>query len=329
MIDRFRIATNFERFPRTWEVHGTQGESVYCRDFAGFWRASATADLLIVNCDPGISCRLGLLFRLLPWRRKRVLVVDLVLPAPKRGVAGWLRATLKRFSLGGVWHFIHHFRDLKGYERYFGIGASRSSYLPFKTNLTHQAGVAESAGKEGDYVLCMGYSERDYDTFFAAMEKLPAIPGAIAMPDWQKLAAHGSVFSRSIENLPANVALLDDQGDEASQVRMLRGARVVALPLIPNRIKASGVSIYLNAMLMGKCVMTSEGPGTSDVLDGEAILTPPGDASALAAAIQRIWCDVEERCRIAAAGQRYAQACGTEADSHQRVLQLAVRLVLE
>lgn len=320
-----KIATNFERFPAQWERDGRPGTSLYCRTFDDFWRARAEADLLLVNCDPALSWKLGLAFRLLPWLAKPLLANDLVLLTPRPGLKGQLSAAFKRFSLGGVTHFIHHFRDLTGYERYYGIDPARSSYLPFKANLLGRHPIEPNP--EGKHVLCFGRSERDYDTFFAAMEKLPAIPAAIPEPDWGNLASHGSVFTRRRDQLPANIAVLPDEGGEKAQIRFLSEARLVVLPLIPGRIKASGVSVCLNAMLLGKCVITSEGPGTSDVLDGEAALTPAGDPAALAAAIERLWHDDAERRAIAAKGQHYAEACGTEGESHQRILTRALQIL--
>lgn len=319
------IATNLERFPTEWELNGKRGTSQYCVSFEDFWKARAKADLLLVNCDPGLSWRLGLLFRLMPWTAKPLLANDLVLLTPKTGWKGRLSAAFKRFSLGGVTHFTHHFRDLSGYERYYGINPARSSYLPFKSNLLGRHKI--EANPEGSYVLCFGRSERDYDTFFAAMEKLPEIPAAIPEPDWANLSMHGSVFTRSQEQLPANVEVMPDEGGEAAQIRFLSGAKLVVLPLIPDRIKASGVSVCLNAMLLGKCVVTSEGPGTSDVLNGEAALTPPGNVEALVEAIAGLWAKDDERRAIAARGRAYALACGTEADSHRRILARALEIL--
>jgi glycosyltransferase involved in cell wall biosynthesis len=317
-----RFASNLERFPRQWEVRGIRGTSLYCPDWNSFRQALASTDLLIVNCDPALTFRLGLYFHLFPWLRKPALAVDLVLPVPK-GAGGFLKALGKRFCLQGIPHFVHHFRDLRGYERYYGIDPARSSYLSFKVNLP----IPESPDSEGSYVLCIGRSERDYDSFFACMEQLPSIPAAIPAPDPAQLAVHGSLFSRSPDHLPANVRILPDDGDSESQIRMLQGARIVALPLLRDRIKASGISVYLNAMAMEKCVITNTGPGTSDVLQGEAVLIEPGDPSSLAAAIARIWNDDAERRAVARKGRAYAVNCGQEADCYRRILERAVEFM--
>ena len=61
------------------------------------------------------------------------------------------------------------------------------------------------------------------------------------------------------------------------------------LPVRKDSIRASGLGTFRNAMLMFKYVIFSEGPGTSDVLDGPALVVPREDPQALAAMIRRAW----------------------------------------
>jgi len=103
---------------------------------------------------------------------------------------------------------------------------------------------------------------------------------------------------------------------------MIARARVVALPLVAGRISASGIGTYLTAMLLGKCVIITEGPGSSDVLSDEALFVPPEDPEALATMIRRAWQDQSLREKTAAAGQLYAERCGNSADLYQRVLEI-------
>jgi glycosyltransferase involved in cell wall biosynthesis len=172
--------------------------------------------------------------------------------------------------------------------------------------------------------LCLGWSERDYDTFFAAMELLP-YPGAIPKPDFAKLAQHSSRFTRPVDQLPRNITLMEDDLSTAAMVRIIEGARLVVLPTVASRINASGIGTYLSAMFMGKCVITTEGPGSSDVLTGgEALLVPAEDSAALAASIRRAWEDDDLRERTAQTGLRYAAGLGGEPELRQRVLDVAV-----
>jgi glycosyltransferase involved in cell wall biosynthesis len=87
---------------------------------------------------------------------------------------------------------------------------------------------------------------------------------------------------------------------------------------------ASGLSTYLDAMYLGKCVIISEGPGASDILTDQAILVRPHDVAGLTAAIRRAWEDDSLRRTVAQAGKAYAQSLGDEADLRIRVFKQSV-----
>jgi glycosyltransferase involved in cell wall biosynthesis len=246
-----------------------------------------------------------------------LIAVDLVLRAPTR----WrdrIQLPVKRQLLTRVDHFIHYFRDLSGYENVFGIPAARSSFTPFKVNLVDRYEVKrEDDG--GDYVLCLGRSMRDFDTFFDALERLP-YPAAITRPDSALFAQHGARFTRDLANLPGNVRVLEDDGSDESMMRAIKGAKMVVLPILKTSMVASGISTALNAMILGKCVIGSEGPGMSDVFDGEVLVAPPEDAGALAEVIRHAWEDSALRSRTAASGLQYARSAGGEPELYQRIV---------
>lgn len=308
------IVTNFETFPERWRASGgEEGRSVRARCWREFLRAgSDPAAVFVVNCNPALVLQLAACSRVLPFRRRPLVAVDLVLRRP-RGVAAAAAAALKRILFGRVDHFIHYFRDLRGYQEVYGIGPERSSFVPFKPNLRYR--LQTETRSDGDYVLCLGRSQRDYDTFFAAMQKLP-YPGAIAQPDAAELAAHGAKFASAA---PPHIQALADDGGEESQARLLEGARLVVIPILKSNMAASGISTALNAMLLGKCVIASEGPGVSDVFSDELLTVPPEDAAALAAMIERAWNDDALREKTAA-GHRYAMSLGGEPELYQRII---------
>src|SRR5580700_486627 len=197
-----RIVTNFERFETTWTACGEGGEAVMARTFAEFSRALPGCDLILINGDLGLTLRFCAYFLMFPWKRRPIVVVDLVLRRP-RTFQGRLKALVRRLLLGRVDHFIHYFRDLDGYASCYGITPERSSFVAFKPNLRYRYEPRLDL-PPGEYVLCFGRSQRDYDTFFDAMEGLP-FPAAIPAPDFPALREHDSRFTRPLDQLPANV----------------------------------------------------------------------------------------------------------------------------
>jgi glycosyltransferase involved in cell wall biosynthesis len=90
-------------------------------------------------------------------------------------------------------------------------------------------------------------------------------------------------------------------------------ARFVILPVLSDVLKPSGISTYLQAMALGKCVVMSDSPATDGLIDGgEAVLVRPGDPVALRNAISRVANDDQYRARVAAAGRAYAWSLGGE-----------------
>jgi glycosyltransferase involved in cell wall biosynthesis len=315
------VLTNCPRFPENWESEtGLQGQALILHRWWEFARHARHAEFILINCDVALTFQLCALFRLLPFLRRPMVVHDLILREP-RSLRHRITAPLKRFLLARVDHFIHHFRDLQGYRKYYGVGPERSSFTPFKPNFRYRQ--TYKVGPDGDYVLCFGRSERDYDTFFDALARLP-YPALIPPPDFSKLRQHGARFRRPISELPPNVRIAEDDGSPVAIIRMIEGARLVVMPILKSRIGPSGIGTCLNAMLLGKCVIGSEGVCASDIFTDEVLLVPPEDPEALAVMIRRAWEDRELRERTALAGQRYAEACGGEADVHRRMFENAM-----
>lgn len=287
-----------------------------------FLKHSRNADLVIVNCDVALSMKLAALYLLFPFLRRPILGHDLVMRRPLSFRTKWAMP-VKRFLLSRVDHISLHFTILDGYKKYWGIRPEKTSYLPSKPNIRYR--YEYQAGPDGEYILCFGRSERDYDTFFAAMEKLPDLPAVIPPPNFAAFRRHAARFSRPLDRLPANVRVVEDDGSVESLIGVIEKAKLVVLPIVASRIAPSGIGTYLNAMLMGKCVITSEGVATSDVLtNGEALLVPPENVDALAAAIRRAWTDKDLRERTAERGRKYSEACGGEPELRQRVLDRAI-----
>ncbi|MBV9611972.1 MAG: glycosyltransferase [Acidobacteriaceae bacterium] len=317
------ILTNIENFPSAWQTEsGFAGESRIVHSAREYLAAGAglPAAVALVNCDPTLTLELAGLLQV-TQRRLPLVALDLVLRRPQSW-PGRLAIPLKRLILRRVDLFIHYFRDLRAYERLFGVGPERSAFVPFKVNLLKESRPGYTP--DGEYVLCFGRTLRDFDTFFAAMEQLP-YPGAISEPDFPELKLHGARFSRTLEELPQNVRALDDDGSMQTMLRILERAKIVVVPVLKTSTAASGCSTYLNAMCLGKCVIGTEGPGLSDVFqNGEVLSVPPEDPAALAAAVRRAWEDDELRRRTGAAGYRYAALAGGEQELYRRVIEQVV-----
>jgi glycosyltransferase involved in cell wall biosynthesis len=318
------IVTNISSFPRQWtSSDGTAGRSEFAGSASEFLRfRQESGAVFLVNCDSRIALDLASR-RLLPLRQEPPLIaMDLVFLRAPESIIARLAILPKRFLLRKVDYFLNYFRDLRGLQSLYGIDPARSGFVDFKGNLWKSR--SDTARPDGEYALCFGRSLRDFDTFFGALDA-SGCPGAIVEPQLENLREHGSRFSRSLAALPANLRVLSDDRAERSQVAAMEGARIVVVPMLRGRLIAAGISTILNAMLLGKCVIATEGPGVSDIFDREVIAVPPEDPAALADAITKVWNDEGLRRATAQAGLAYAIKCGSEQDFNRRVIDAIVK----
>ena len=146
-----------------------------------------------------------------------------------------------------------------------------------------------SIGSVGS-VLSIGRTLRDLEALVAAARRVAAPFVVVA-----------GATDRVPEPLPANVRVLRDVPLAESHA-LLRRAAVVAIPLLPAE-RSTGQVVLFEAMALGKPVVATRAVGTVDyVRDGEnGLLVAPGDAAALAEAIQRLLREPELARRLAAA----------------------------
>ena len=286
-----------------------------------FARQCLSADVVILNIDQRRLMLACLLRWALPFARFRLVSVDLVLRPPKTRTER-IRVLIKRVLFSRVDRFVLYFRNLSGYTRLYGIDAERVSYVPFKVNALNLIETRGSNGSSGEYVLCAGRTLRDVETFVEAMRRAGR-QGVLLQQKRELLAAHGS--SAWMDDLPSNVKLTVDETDDIEVfLEHISNARMVVIPRFKGDIAPTGISTYLVAMALKKCVIISEGPGADDVLTDEAVIVPAEDAATLARQIDRLWEDDPVRSSIATRGYKYAMSCGDEKRLMSDILPIAL-----
>jgi len=317
------ILTNFMDAPPTFELlSGRHAKIVRADSWPQLRMQLSEADLIIVDCRDLVIYKFAVLFLLFPWKRRPLAAVDLVLRKPLT-LRHRLTALAKRLLLMRVDHFVHYFRDLSGYTKFFGVPASRSSYVPFKSNLCGIQHLERPSTEVGDYIFAMGVSLRDYDTFIRAIALLP-YPAAIPRHSFENFEGRPRRYSWSLENLPPNLSILPDDGNREELINNIAKAKVVVIPIQGHSLCASGISTYLDAMYLGKCVVMTAGPGASDLLTDQAILVRPHDVEALRSAMHLAWTDKGLRNRTAKAGLEYALNLGDEARLLDRIFRQCI-----
>lgn len=257
-----------------------------------------------------------------PMLRFRIVSVDLILRTPKSRT-GRVKAFFKRLLLKQVHRFILFFKDLRGCERFYGIGADRAIYVPFKVNGWEEIEERSTPTAEGDYVLCAGRTLRDINTFVEAMRRT-GCPGMLLQQKRELLAAHGTAAWSG--ELPSNLKLIIDESDDLeTYIGFVEKARLVVIPRFKSDIAPTGISTYMVAMALNKCVIISEGPGAGDVLTDEAVIVPAEDPEALAEKIASLWDDHSLRTAIAARGRGYAALARGKDRLHGDIIRASIK----
>jgi hypothetical protein len=170
------LVTDFWRsFPEQWTAaSGLRGRTVAglrtVRDFLKYCDRPDAVFLLNAAGNIRLVYQLAACFLVRPRLRRPLVVVDIVLRAPVHAV-DYAVLPLKRFLISRVDRHILYFTDLTGYQKWFGVDPAKCAYVPFKVNIPFPESIERYS--QGEYVLCFGRSQRDWETFFGAMRQLP------------------------------------------------------------------------------------------------------------------------------------------------------------
>ncbi len=184
----------------------------------------------------------------------------------------------------------------------YAVAADRVRVVPEPIELDRWRRAFESAEalpREGFSILCVAhlYRRKDLGTLLAAMTKLP---GEAAL----RIAGSGPELLR-LRSLAGRLGLarrVEFLG-HVPFARLAAEYRRADVFCLPSRQEGFGI-VFLEAMAAGLPVVAARAAAVPEVVtEGECgILIPPGDDSALAAALERILRDPIERRRLSEAG---------------------------
>lgn len=249
-------------------------------------KASDLLKLFVVKCWSMWSVRIAL------W--------DLNLKRPE-SLRERIMAVFKSLVLKSVDQFLTMHHDTSGYQRYFRVSPERCQYIPFKAN--NLSFVDAIHAVDGDYIVSCGASHRDFNTLLKAVETLPYRTVVILSDKDAKehgAKLHAELMSNNVEHIREPV-----YGIKFNE--LIAAARIVVVPIIPNTIQPAGISVFLEAMALGKPVIVTKGVSTEGILNDDlAILVPPGDPISMRNAIETLWNDSAERARLGKNGKQFA-----------------------
>ena len=273
------------------------------------WRRARAYDV-VVTMGVRESMAYGLLCALTRRPAKQIMCEVFIDPPSSAllwRLKTWLYRYVARKALGLL---TNSSAEVHSVARRYGLDPMRIRFVPLNCDLPNPRFEEADDG----YALSAGRTLRDYDTLLTTI-RMTDIP-------WQVVCGQNDLRE---PDLPLNVRVLREiPRDE--YLETLRRARVVVLPLLPTE-RATGQVVMMEAMAMGKPVVTTRSPGTIDTIrHGEnGILVDPSDPTDLSDAVQRLWNDEALRRRLGEAAVRTI----VEEASAERHAQLKLRAITE
>ena len=189
--------------------------------------------------------------------------------------------------------------------------------------LRDRAGIQRNGSRvEQGSVLFVGRNEprKGSDTLLAAAGRLieEDTPVTVTLAGPSHDRCFREAFEREASEQPRLLAAVRFAGEVSDQE--LQGLYEEAdVVCIPSRYESHGV-VLIEAMMFGKPIVTCDTGGIGEVAQAEhdALLTPPDDPPALAAALKRVLTDPELRTKLAAnARETYEKRFAARAIAHQ------------
>lgn len=273
------------------------------------WRRAPNYDV-VVTMGIRTSMAFGLIC-LATGRKSKQIMCEIFIDAPRYGIGwalkNWLYGLLARRSLGVL---TNSSAEIDSISRRFRLAPSKIRFVPLNSTV----GAPHIESEDDGYVIAAGRTLRDYPTLLDAARLLPDISFRIVCGASDLIGAE----------IPGNVSVIREAPRER-YLEELRKSRIVAIPLLPTE-RATGQVVLLDAMAMGKPVVTTRVPGVLDYVEPEknGVLIDPRDAGPLAEAIRRLWNDPSERKRL---GQAAYQTVSERAtiEGHARAKLAAIR----
>jgi len=272
-----------------WGLYGWRKRFHHVTSAVRVLRDARRAQVLVV-CTAAIDMLVIAGLRWLIAPRLKLVAVDFLTPAPRRGNRSLLRL-LSRFDCV----LCIRSADIETLHRVCSVPRERLGFILFPANEHLLSVPTEDDGS----IYSGGFAHRDWPTFISAIEELSSPPG----PVYLSTAAPVSVPSGISDRITILGALSPDEAHE-----FVRRARVVAIVNEPT-VLPHGPLVLLDALALGKAVVATRTSGVIDYItdDVNGLLVEPGNPAELAEAINRVLEDRVLRERLEREARRSCQ----------------------
>lgn len=280
------------------------------------------ADCVLVLNPDAVHAAAAMLAKVFFSPKPAILFFDTLLKKPST-LKARVFAKIERLLFRFVDRFLAVHKDVSPYTSHYGIPGHKFYYVPFKANNFQR--LESIRVRDEGYIFSGGASYRDYQCLIEASRGIE-FPVKIVMPKTERAQFHNTIDPQG--KIPYHVSIVRHDGNHKTWDDLMGGATLVVIPIVQDCIQPAGISVYLEAMALGKPVIISRGVSTNGLIDESmAGLYTPGNAVELAEKIRAMLDSHELRERIAANGRRYALSLQDE-NRLSRDLQVAALAML-
>ncbi len=274
--------------------HNRHSRTTQTKEWFGYWQQSGFAWQSttggVITVFPQLASMVGLRKRL---SRKNVPIIAWCFNLGT--LYSSLKQTLSQSALKDVDHFVvHSRRECETLSAWLKMPQENFEFVPLQRS---PIPVLETEDIENPFILATGSANRDYQTFFDAVELLGIRTVVVA--------GHHAINHLRI---PDNVKIFSGLTTEECY-RLAQKARLNVIPLKDTATAAGQVTLVEN-MRMSRPVIATRCVGTEDYIQHgkTGLLVAPYSTSALADSITQLWSDSVFRTGLAKQAGIYAAA---------------------
>jgi glycosyltransferase involved in cell wall biosynthesis len=220
-------------------------------------------------------------------------------------LAQWAYSTINRF-------IVHSRAERQIYGEHFGISSARFEMHHWGSGAPP---IKSIHPPKSDYICVVSRQPQDYSTLMRAIAMLPDISVVLVVPRGQAIAA----------KIPPNVTIRTGLS-QTNRLNILRHARFLVTTMRHSRVLCDYATL-VTAMQLGKTFVISDVPSVSDYAfhNSNAILCPPTNPEALAAAIRELWNNLVKCEILGENGKEFAATFCSDAAIQHDFSQLLIR----
>lgn len=260
-VSQFATTTDYSDDPR-WQIHAINlpyADTLWQEFLSIFriFRFARRTEVLLLSSSSGRfhpDLLAAGVMGLFPRKWRPAIVLMGCMWHKDKSISGKIQQIIVKLADRAIdLYAVQSSEELTLFPQLWGVSPAKMRFCPFFATAI-AADMDAPPIQTGQYVFAGGNAQRDYEPFIEAARQMPDVQFVIAS---KKL--------RQRPDLPPNLTAAPVSHREF--MGLMRHAAAVVVPMRQNLTRAAGQQTYLNAMLFGKPILVTDGPGVHDHIE--------------------------------------------------------------